>query len=40
MKFDELLDEILESVAGVEEDEDGVEDSDVCPNCGQLIPKT
>jgi hypothetical protein len=38
--FDDLIEEILESVAGVEEDNDGVEDSSVCPNCGQLTPKT
>ena len=38
--FDKLIEEILESVAGVEEDDDGVADSSVCPNCGQLVAKT
>ena len=30
---------VRESVAGVEEDDDGVADSSVCPNCGQLVQK-
>lgn len=37
MKYTEKLSN--ESVAGIEEDNDGVADSSVCPNCGQLTPK-
>jgi len=37
MKYTQKL--ANESVAGIEEDNDGVEDSSVCPNCGQLTPK-
>lgn len=37
MKYTEKLSN--ESVAGIEEDNDGVADSQVCPNCGQLTPK-
>ena len=37
MKYTQKL--TKESVAGVEEDDDGVADSSVCPACGQLTPK-
>jgi len=37
MKYTQKL--AKESVAGIEPDDDGVADSSVCPNCGQLTPK-